>query len=113
MNVFLYVALVTSGGVVTALILGHVMSGLSRVSAVLVFVSVSIVLGAFLSFAVLNGVNYFCVEHGIRSADCIRTNEGSVWYLALPLVAFPLYIVSMFVARARARTNSHHDVPAA
>lgn len=105
MNIYLYVSIVTLVGSVVAYILGRQMNMLSGFGAFFAFLGLSIVLGAFLAFGVWPFVSLFCSLFGISSGQCINTNDRTVWYLAVPFVAAPAYLVCMFIGRTAARSQ--------
>ena len=108
MNVYLYVALVTLVGLVSAYFLGRLMTDRSGVAAFFLSIVVSVGLGVFLAFPVGLTIIDVCSTFGIREKDCIRTDDRTVWYLWIPLVFFPGYMVCMLAARAIGRQRAAH-----
>ena len=83
------------------------MSEISVGPAVATFILLSLLLESFLSFGVLSAVNSFCSTIGISGRSCIVTDDQSVWYLALPLIACPLYVACMLLARTTSKSAKH------
>ena len=64
------------------------------------FVSASVGLGIILAFQVLEIFMNMCSFFGLNEVLMFRTDDRTVWLLAIPLVAFPIYVICMFVGRA-------------
>jgi hypothetical protein len=111
MNIFVYITIVTTIGIGLAYGAGRLAWMLSGLASFFLFLAASVVLGVFLSFPLLSAVDGFCTRSGIKERDCINTDDRTVWFLATPLVAFPLYLVVMFLARAVGRSRSRIGVP--
>ncbi|NML44004.1 hypothetical protein HHL11_09605 [Ramlibacter sp. G-1-2-2] len=99
MNVFAYVAAVCALGVVAGWALGHLTYRSSRGEALALYLGGSLALGWWLSFSFLELVGSACTWMGKRGSGCIATDDQTVWYLALPLIACPAYACAMFAAR--------------
>ena len=103
MNVYVYVTLVTLAGLIVAFLLGRAAAGVSVLVGAMSFLVASIVLGVALTFPVLTAVAHVCGLLGVAESDCVRTDDTTVWYLAIPLVLCPAYMVCMFVGRSAGR----------
>ena len=105
MNVFLYVALATIAGCTLSYALGRGRNEFTIIPAAFAILLLSIILGVFLSFGLLSGVSRFCSLIGINAIACIQTDDQTVWYLALPMFAFPLYMIFMFTSRSKSMAS--------
>jgi len=99
MNIFIYVSLVTFLGVLIAVLVGQRMVHLKGSSAITACVGVSVGIGIGLAFPMLYIVSGACYALHIADKKCIATDDHTVWLLAVPLVAFPAYVIVMLVAR--------------
>jgi hypothetical protein len=106
MNVFLYISIVTAIGVALAYGVGRFLWMHGGFASFFLFLTASVFLGVFLSFPLLNAVGSFCTRYGVLARDCINTDDRTVWFLAVPLIAFPLYLLVMFVARTISRSRA-------
>ena len=106
MSVLLYAALVTSLGLFVAYRIGRAACGLGAAGAWLSFCAISVLLTLFLSFGVPVMVALSCKLLALSEKQCFRSNDETVWWFALPLVAWPAYVVGMFVGRSAGRRDA-------
>ena len=109
MNVHLYVGIVIALGFVSSYFLGRVPSTLRLIAAAAAFAVASIALGLLLSFPLLQVTARLCEALGYSLAKCVVTDDRTVWALAFPLEAFPLYFVIMIYAN-RAKGASKQNI---
>jgi len=103
-NVYLYVALIALGGLLASYYFGYVAGDLGLGGAAVLFPIMSIVCGIVFSVGVTFLVSSLCSMLGIAERQCVNTDDTTVWWLALPLVAIPVYILCMFIGRAVANS---------
>jgi hypothetical protein len=97
MNVHVYVIAVVLLGVFLSHCIGKASGTIG-----LVFALLSVALGIGLAFPLLMAVVKLCAALGLISNACISTDDRTVWSLAFPLIACPIYFVVMLVARLNA-----------
>jgi hypothetical protein len=107
MNVVLYVAMVTLGGLAASYRAGRAWSGLAVGPAGLLFSIASLVLAAALAFLLPLALVTVCAGIGLKEAQCVHTDDQTVWFLAVPLVACPGYVIAMFLGRNAARSAAN------
>jgi len=104
-SVFLYAAVVTSLGLVVAYRTGRAVSDVATAGAWLSFCSISLLLTVFLSFGLPVLVALACKIVALSEKQCFNSNDETVWWFALPLVALPAYVVCMFVGRSAGKRD--------
>lgn len=106
MNVYLYVGLVTVAGFVASYWIGRSLRPVRSISAAFLFGLTSVVLAVILCFGVSGVIIKMCALFGLSARQCVETDDQSVWWGALPLLALPAYFVCMFVGRGRPRPST-------
>lgn len=104
MNVVIYVAIVTLGGLVASYRAGRAWNGLAMGPALLLYSIASLALAAALAFLLPLALVTLCATIGLKEAQCIHTDDQTVWFLAVPLGACPGYVAAMFLGRNAARS---------
>jgi len=112
MNVYAYISLICTAGIVTAYLLGRAMGVMTGCTAVFLFLVVSVGIGLVLAFLVPALATTACHKFGLTDTQCIRTDDTTVWLAVLaPLYLIPGYVICMFVGRAVERRHSPTDKP--
>jgi hypothetical protein len=112
MNLTLYLCLVVLLGIVVSVRVGRAVNPETLFGALLAFGALSLGLGIFLAVPVLQLTSMACGVLGLGEKSCLPTNDQTVWFLAAPMVVFPLYMLVMFGARASRRAVPAAAIPA-
>lgn len=81
------------------------MSDFGASVAWLSFLAIAVLLTAFLSFGLPLMVAMLCHLAALSERQCFSSSDETVWWFALPLVAFPAYLVCMFIGRSRGESG--------